>query len=368
MSHTLSKRERISRTLACQETDRIPLYDLLLNDGAIRHFSGEALPERRDDDATRADYKRITGKAICNMLDMTRSSDFGPLFDRDFIDEDGFSIHESTWGKTSWISKRPFEDIDGARIYLRGLVERTNAETRAIQANPKAYGERFRQDFLNNTVGHMGNTVHLITQQGTGLDDILYRLGFQLLSYLMADDPDLLSEALEAITSRHIAICHATADPQLSPVVLTYCDIAYKEHLLYSPRFLRREIFPRVKRLNDAWHEHGISCLYHSDGYLMDVLDDLVATGIDGLNPIEIVAGMNLADVRQKYPHLYLAGGIDMSQLLSQGEPGEVKEACRAAIRDAYPGFFMGTTTEADNSCKPENLVAMVEVAMEGLK
>jgi uroporphyrinogen decarboxylase len=137
--------------------------------------------------------------------------------------------------------------------------------------------------------------------------------------------------------------------------------------LLYSPGFLRKEIFPRIKRQNDAWHEHGIKCLYHSDGYLMDVLDDLVDTGIDGLNPIEIVAGMSLKEVRQKYPKLFLAGGIDMSQLLSNGTPDEVRENCRQSIQDAYPGYFMGSTTEADNSCKPENLIAMYEVAMEGL-
>ena len=90
---------------------------------------------------------------------------------------------------------------------------------------------------------------------------------------------------------------------------MTYTDIAHKDHLLFSPRFLSQEIFPRVKRLNDAWHEHGIKCLYHSDGYLMDVLDDLVAIGIDGLNPIETVAGMNLKDVRTKYPNCFWLAG-----------------------------------------------------------
>ena len=193
------------------------------------------------------------------------------------------------------------------------------------------------------------------------------RIGFTLLAYVMADDPGILSEALETVTTNHIAICHAIADPELSPVVLTYCDVAYKDHLLYSPRFLRKEIFPRIKRMNDAWHEHGTKCLFHSDGYLMDVLDDLVAIEIDGLNPIETVAGMSLKAVRDRYPHLFLAGGIDMSQLLSNGTPEEVTEVCRQAIRDAYPGYFIGSTTEADNSCKTENLIAMYNVAMEGL-
>ncbi len=367
MPTILTKRERILRTMACQETDRVPLYDLLICDRAIEHFSGETLPPRLEDEPTRRAYKRLTGKAIARFLDMTRTSDFGPLIDRDIVDEDGFVIHEDTWEKTSWISQRPFDDLEGAKAYLHRRICRTEAETKAIRLNPRTYGERYRRNFLEHTVGHLGDTVHLLAEQGTGLDEMLYRLGFQLLAYLMADDPSLVSAFLETFTTHNITVCHAVADAHLSPAVLTYGDIAYKNHLLYSPKFLRAEFFPRLKRLNDAWHEHGIQCLFHSDGYVMDVMDDLVATGIDGLNPIETVAGMNLAEVRRKYPRLFLAGGIDMSQLLSNGTPEEVREVCRQAIRDAYPGYFMGSTTEADNSCQVENLIAMYEVAMEGI-
>ena len=367
MTSQLTKRERILRTMRCEETDRVPLYDLLFCDGAIEHFSAEKLPPRVDTPANRSAAQRITGKAISSFLDMTRSSDFGPLVDRDFTDEYGFVIHEATWEKTAWVQSRPFDDVVGATRYLEWLIKETLEETRVINANPKAHGEQYHRWWRENIDAYLGDTVHLITQQGTGLDEILYHLGFTLLAYMMADDPGLLSEALEALTTKNIAICHAIADPVVSPIVLTYCDVAYKERLLYSPKFLRKEIFPRIKRLNDAWHEHNTSCLYHSDGYLMDVLDDLVAIGIDGLNPIETVAGMDLKAVRDKYPGLYLAGGIDMSQLLSNGTPEEVKQVCRDAIRDAYPGYFMGSTTEADNSCQTENLIAMYEVAMEGV-
>jgi len=353
--------------MACQETDRVPIYDLLFCDGAIEHFSGVRLPPRVDTPENREAAKRATGLAVAAFLDMTRSWGFGPLVDRDYTDEYGFVIHESAWEKTAWVSHRPFDAVPGARRYLEWLITQTAAETREINANPRAYGERFRREFLANTEPYTGDTVHLLVQHGTGLDEILYHLGFTLLAYVMADDPGILSEALETVTTNHIAICHAIADPELSPVVLTYCDVAYKDHLLYSPRFLRKEIFPRIKRMNDAWHEHGTKCLFHSDGYLMDVLDDLVAIEIDGLNPIETVAGMSLKAVRDRYPHLFLAGGIDMSQLLSNGTPEEVTEVCRQAIRDAYPGYFIGSTTEADNSCKTENLIAMYNVAMEGL-
>ena len=96
----------------------------------------------------------------------------------------------------------------------------------------------------------------------------------------------------------------------------------------------------------------------------MDVMDDLIESGIDGLNPVETIAGMNLKEIREKYGNtLFLTGGIDMSQLLSHGTPDEVREVCKQAIKDACPGYFIGSTTEVDNSCKLENLVVMYGVA-----
>ena len=101
----------------------------------------------------------------------------------------------------------------------------------------------------------------------------------------------------------------------------------------------------------------------------MEAMDDLIETGIDGLNPIETLAEMSLKEIRERYGHsLFLAGGIDMSQLMSNGTQEEVRHVCRQAIRHSYLGFFMGSTTETDNSCKLENIGAMYEVAMEGVE
>jgi len=362
----MTKRERVERAMRLQETDRVPLYDILLCDRAIEHFSGEKLPPLVNNPETRATVDRLTGKAIERMLDATRGSTFGPLEDREFTDPDGFVLHESAFAKTCWIEKRPFGDVAGAAEWLRKWTVRIVEETRKVEANPSERRDGHERWF-RDVQARIGDTVHLYTQMGVGLDDVRHRLGFELFAYLDAEQPGLISEALEAYTRLQVATAHAIANLEFSPAVLTYGDIAGKGRLLHSPAWLRGEFFPRLQRLNDAWHEHGFICLFHSDGYLMDVMDDLVATGIEGLNPIETVAGMSLKECREKYPRLFLAGGIDMSQLLSNGTPDEVREVCRQAIRDAYPGFLMGSTTESDNSCKAENLAAMYEVAMEGI-
>ena len=343
----------------------MPLYDLLLCDKAIEHFSGETLPPLVEDAQTRATVERMTGTAISRMLDATRSYSFGPLADADVTDGDGFVVHVDAREKTSWIVTRPFDDVAGAAEYVKRQTAGLETQAAELERNPGPTRDGHHQHFAS-IQAQIGDTVHLLSQQGVGLDDVRTRLGFELFSFVEMDAPGLVSEYLEAYTRLQVATCHAIADASLSPAVLTYGDIACKQRLMHSPAWLRREFFPRLKRMNDAWHEHGLKCLFHSDGYLMDVMDDLVAAGIDGLNPIEIVAGMDLKEVRDKYPTLFLAGGIDMSQLLSNGTPEEVREVCKKAIRDASPGYLMGSTTEADNGCKAENLVAMWEVAREG--
>ena len=365
MPSMMTKRERVERTMSFEETDRVPLYDVLRNDAAFEHFSGEKLPPRSEDDATVKKLNRIVGKAVGGFLDMTRMFGFGPIIEKDVTDELGVVVRYAPFEKTRWVVKRPFQDERGAIDFLKKWITRAQSDARKIANAPGEHGERYRQAFVEQQ-SLIGDTVHLLAEHGTGLDEIRALLGLELFSYIEADAPGLISEALEVMTERNIAECHAVADQTLSPAVLTYGDIACKQRLIHSPDFLRREFFPRLKRLNDAWHEHGLKCLFHSDGYLMEVMDDLIKAGIDGLNPIETVAGMSLKEIREKYGNaLFFAGGIDMSQLLSNGTPDEVREACRQAIRDAYPGYFMGSTTEADNSCKLENLLAMYEVAME---
>ena len=103
MSSQMTKRERVERAMACQETDRVPLYDILINDAAIEHLSGERLPALSEAEPTVQQLERMTGVAVQAYLDMTRSVGFGPRVARDVTDAFGFVRHEDPHEKTSWI-------------------------------------------------------------------------------------------------------------------------------------------------------------------------------------------------------------------------------------------------------------------------
>lgn len=349
MKARMTKRERVEATMEFRETDQIPLYDLVRNDGMIEHFYGSPVTMENKEEAVYA--------AIRESMDMTRSIGF-PAEPRAYTDEEtGFRYRVERW--TSWIAERPFRDVDGLREWVKADILRKTA-----WSDENALAEEFRARFMDKQAGIGDDTVILLTESGVGLDYAFHCAGLELFTYLLADEPELVSEWLEAAFQHEVKRVKVIADPGLSPVALTFGDIAFKGSTLFSPDFLRREFFPRLKQLNDVFHNAGIKCLFHSDGYLMDVLEDIVTAGCDGLNPIETTAGMSVKEVREKAPKLFIAGGIDVSQLLPFGTVEEVRETVHRTIEDAGGvGIFVGSTTELDNGSNPANILAMIDAA-----
>ncbi len=353
--HLLTKRERVLRAIHFQETDRIPVYDILQNDAVIEHYAGQRL--------TVENGLRVKGLAIGRALDATRMPE-GPAAPGIERWENGIVIQRERW--TSWIIERPFHDVPGLIEWIKGEIERS----RAMIFNPayaKQLHDQLRERMALSAAGDptgRNDPAVMIVESGVGLTEMYWLAGMELFSYLIAEAPDWVEEWLDARHRAELRRVASIADPALIPIALTYDDIACKRAPLFSPAWLRRLWVPRLRQLTDAWHERGAVCLFHSDGNLWPVMDDLVAAGIDGLNPLEVLAGMTVRAVRERYPRLFLTGGVDVSQLLTNGTPEEVRAVCAQNIRDAGGrGYLIGSSTELHWDVRLENAIAMFETA-----
>lgn len=294
----MTKRERVECAVVCEQADRVPVYDKLRNDRAISYDAGRPL--------------RIP---------------------------DGRRRHISRW--TTWI-------VDLLYERQTDLVRDVEADLRACMAwRPDAARMADARREFEAPFAHMNPAdppVRTIASIKT-LDAIHSLCGLEQFYYLLADEPTLVRDRPEARTQA--AVAHAITPLALSPLAQHAEDIAYKGRTMCSPAMLRRYLFPGLKRIVAAWHEHGVRVMFHSDGYLMGVLDDLLDCGFDGMHPNEVAAGMNLAEVRRKIGRrMSLAGGIDVSQLIPFGSVADVRAACYHAVAVAAPGYFIGSTTE----------------------
>ena len=67
----MTKRERVLAAFDHQETDRVPLYDLMLNDDCIEYFTGSYPPYGEEG-------AKLQAQAVDRMFDMARGVGIAP--------------------------------------------------------------------------------------------------------------------------------------------------------------------------------------------------------------------------------------------------------------------------------------------------
>ena len=162
---------------------------------------------------------------------------------------------------------------------------------------------------------------------------------FSVVAMAMAEDMRAL-ERFWDMNAEHAAVRNGiTAKHRLAPVVQCCEDVAYKTGLMVSPSILRDHFFPRFQRAIAPLKSAGIKVIWHSDGNIMDVLGDAVEAGIDGINPIDPSAGMDIGEVKRRYgKRLILVGNAGRAHVLRWGTPWDVRREVRECILAASPG------------------------------
>jgi uroporphyrinogen decarboxylase len=117
-----------------------------------------------------------------------------------------------------------------------------------------------------------------------------------------------------------------------------------------------------LKQVVAGFHEQGLPVIKHTDGNIMPLLDVILDTGIDVLDPIDPVAGMDIGQIQQQHGHrVALKGNVNCAQTLTFGSVEEVVRETREVIRKAGEGggLIVSSGNSIHSSVKPGNYLAM---------
>ncbi|MBI3948002.1 MAG: hypothetical protein HY321_18950 [Armatimonadetes bacterium] len=334
--------ERVARAIEFQEGDRVPVWDVVDNRAIYDHLA----PEAPDFLTASVKVYHALGidlvRATLNPPSPGRDGEFvrgGAGADADHVIQSG----------TSWRVNRRIQSIEDLRRF-----EPPPLPTREeIWENDIASMRRRCEAFAPRSIHLQSIGVGFMTVM-TGL------LGLELASYAIYDAPEEVHRLLDAYTARSVLLAEALAEARLSPLVFVGEDVAYKGALMYSPAFLRKELIPRVRRVAEPLRRAGIKVIFHSDGNIMGILDDLIEAGIDGLNPIEPPAGMDIGYLKRRYHgKLILVGNVDCTRI-ALGTPAGAVAMVKENLRVASPGggHLIGSSTEVLPSTPVENILA----------
>ena len=102
---------------------------------------------------------------------------------------------------------------------------------------------------------------------------------------------------------------------------------------------------------------------FHSCGNVVDLIDDLVEIGVDVLNPVQVSAIGDTAELKaRRGDRLTFWGGIGTQYVLPRGSVEDVKAEVRRRIHDLAPGggYVVASAHNAQPDVPPENIVVIV--------
>jgi uroporphyrinogen decarboxylase len=146
-------------------------------------------------------------------------------------------------------------------------------------------------------------------------------------------------------------------------------DMGGQENLMISKRHIRRFLLPRMKRMIDVAHQAGAYVFHHNDGNCRAILPDMIAAGIDVLNPIQWRSkGMEREGLKRDFgDQLIFHGAMDNQYTLPFGSVAEVKQEVvdNLAILGAGGGYILAPCHNIQSLTPVENVIAMYETGYE---
>jgi len=199
--------------------------------------------------------------------------------------------------------------------------------------------------------------------------------GFEFPHYLRGGMDRLFMDYIENPGLAH-ALAEMTLDYKIrlmrraveagADAVVSGDDYAGREAPLMSPDHFREFTLPSLRKSVEAAHDLGVPFIKHTDGNIWPILEMMVDAGIDAIDPLEPIAGMDIGRVKREYgDRIALIGNVDCTELLPNGKPEEVEEAVKETIAKAAPGggYVLASSNSIHPAVRPENYKAMVQAA-----
>ncbi|MBQ8684039.1 MAG: methyltransferase [Clostridia bacterium] len=136
-------------------------------------------------------------------------------------------------------------------------------------------------------------------------------------------------------------------------------DWGTQNSLLINPTLWRELFKPMYKDYIDIAHAHGKKIFMHSDGYILDILPDLVEMGLDAVNcQIFCMGTEKLAPFKGK---IAFWGEICRQHILPYGTTEDVENAVRSVYETLWDNGGCIAQCEYGIGAKPENVDAVYD-------
>jgi len=157
-----------------------------------------------------------------------------------------------------------------------------------------------------------------------------YLRGFPQLMMDLAEGPSELGQLIEMVVDHNLRIVREWLSLEVDGVDFGE-DLGSQRASLVGPALFRKWVAPAYRRLMGPCRQAGAHVYLHSDGYILDLVDDLISCGVTILNPQDLCNGIeNLA--REVKGRVCISLDVDRQRIVPYGGRAEIRELIREEV------------------------------------
>ena len=183
--------------------------------------------------------------------------------------------------------------------------------------------------------------------------------GFDEAMFDFADECDELQMLIDKVCDYNVRQMELICKKEKSPYIAVGDDLGMQQGLAIGPVRWRKYLKPAFKRIYDVCAAHGKLVYMHTDGDIIDIMNDIVDTGVSMVNPQYRANGIDrLVEVcKGKIPIM-----LDLDrQLFPYATPNEMRDHAREAVEKLYlPEGGLGINLEFGFDTPIDNIVAIL--------
>ncbi len=331
--------ERMKAALELREPDRIPVMEWAIAENVMAAM----VPGCRSE----VDFAEAMDLDGVNMRRWPKPEDADP--------ETGSYVNE--WGVVMQRTAEAYSPV-GPPITSEAAFEAYVPPDPADEENFRPLREAVKRYKGEKFISFHTRAEFMAASEVRGLSDMLMDF---------VDNPEFAHRVLKMVNDVSCERVRLGIEAGADAVVIAD-DWAFNTGPFMSPEHFREFVLPYFKKMVQTCKDGGAYAIKHCDGNMWPMLDMAVDAGIDAINPIEPVAGMDIGEVKEKYgKRVCLMGNIDCGNLLGRGSVDEVVRTVKETIAKAAPGggYVLMSSNSIHSTVRPENLRAMWETTRE---
>ena len=160
---------------------------------------------------------------------------------------------------------------------------------------------------------------------------LTYVRGFENMMIDMATEEPMLWELIDAIYEHNRVIVDQFLAMDVDMMGIGE-DLGSQTASIISPEMFRKYCKPTYEKLLAPCRERGMHVMMHSDGYIMDLIDDLMMSGVTIINPQDLCNGVEA--LRDEFKgKVCIRLDVDRQTVVPFGTPQEIRELVEWEVR-----------------------------------